>query len=172
MEWTLCDPRYDVDDVIDLAQRLFDLEGLTALKADPAVFRQHLTVACTTQLFDRGREFIAVARDGDKLLGYCWFDRGGYTTYSREEISNAKFHHCRLDLPVRTRIKLIDEMLEQHALWASRWGIPIICSTSIRKEHAVFMRLHERRGFEVNGSYGWARTEDVMKTVGQRFPKG
>jgi len=32
----------------------------------------------------------------DALLGYCWFDRGGYTTYSNEEISNAKFHHVDL----------------------------------------------------------------------------
>jgi hypothetical protein len=159
MDWTLCDPRYDVDDVVALGQKLLGLEG-SCLKTDPYVFRHALTVACTNQVFDKGREFIAVCRD-PALLGYCWFDRGGYTTYSREEISNAKFHHVDLDLPVRTRVRLVNEMIDQHILWCQKWGIPIICSTSIRTEHDGFMKIHKKRGFTVNGSYAWIRTENA-----------
>ena len=159
MEWTLAHPLYDVDDIVQLGQKLLGLEG-SCLKTDPYVFRHALTVACTNQLFDKGKEFIAVCRNPD-LLGYCWFDRGGYTTYSREEISNAKFHHVYLDLPVRQRVRLVNQMIDQHILWCQKWGIPIICSTSIRTEHDGFMKIHKKRGFTVNGSYAWIRTENA-----------
>lgn len=173
-EWTLCDPRYDIDDVVDLGQRLLALEG-SCLKTDPYVFRHQLTIAATNQLFDKNRDFLAIARDlplyiegsdsVGKLLGYCWFDRSGYTTYSREEISNAKFHHVDLDLPVKTRVRLIHEMIDQHILWCVKCGIPVICSTSIRSEHDGFMRIHAKRGFTVNGSYAWCRTDKAMELM-------
>ena len=170
--WTLMHPLHDIDDVVALGQKLLGLEG-SCLKTDPSVFRQYLTVASTNQIFDKGKEFLAIARNEDEeLLGYCIYDRSGYTTYSRDEISNAKFHHVRLELPIRQRIRIINEMLDQHILWCHKWGIPIICSTSIRKDHSGFMKIHERRGFEISGSYAWGRTEDLIKYIDQSVPKG
>jgi hypothetical protein len=170
MEWTLAHPLHDVEDMVLLADQVYGQEVDGILKRDRAVFRKNLTIATTTQIFDKGREFIAVCRTMEppeygagQLLGYCWFDRGGYTTYSTEEISNAKFHHLDLALPIRQRVRMINEMIDQHVLWAHTWGIPIICSTSIRSEHDGFMRIHKKRGFVVNGSYAWIRTEDGMK---------
>jgi len=166
MEWTLAHPLYDIDDIVELGQILLKAEGNTVLNTDPQVFRHQLTVCATNQLFDKRREFLAVCRDEDnKLMGYCWFDRGGYTTYSTEEISNAKFHHVDLTLSTRTRVRLINEMIDQHILWAKNNGIPIICSTSIRSEHDGFMRIHIKRGFVVNGSYAWIRTEEGLKGI-------
>jgi hypothetical protein len=167
--WTLAHPLQDVEDMVLLADQVYGQEVDGILKRDRVVFRKNLTIATTVQVFDKGREFIAVCREipipfGDqKLLGYCWFDRGGYTTYSNEEISNAKFHHLDLSLPAKQRVRMINEMIDQHILWAHTWGIPIICSTSIRSEHDGFMRIHKKRGFTVNGSYAWIRTEDAMK---------
>jgi len=166
--WTLVHPLEDVNDIIALAEYLWVKEGLQVLKKDTNRFRHMLTVSATNQLFDKSKEFLAVARTKDKaVLGYCWFDRYGYTPYSVEEVSNAKFHHVDLDLPVRTRVKLINEMIDQHILWCNQYGIPVICSTSIRAENDGFMKIHKRRGFEVNGSYGWIRTEEGMKCLGQ-----
>jgi hypothetical protein len=166
MNWTLVDPLKDIEEIAQLAEWLFNQEGMTVLKKDPYLFRKNATVAACYQMFDRSREFFAVCRNEQgNVLGYCWFDRGGYATYSREEISNAKFHHVDLTLPVKTRVKLIRQMIEQHILWAGQCGIPIICSTSIRKEHDGFMRIHEKMGFEVNGSYAWIRTEDALKRL-------
>ena len=166
MEWTLAHPLHDVDDIVDMADSVFGSEADGILTRDRAVFRKNVTIATTVQLFDRSKEFIAVCRDDtDKLLGYCWFDRGGYTTYANEEISNAKFHHLDLQLPARLRVRLINEMIDQHILWAHRWGIPVVCSTSIRAEHDGFMRIHQKRGFTVNGSYAWIRTEKGMECL-------
>lgn len=186
MEWSLAHPLHDVDDIVELADSVFggEADGILARSRD--VFRYRLTMAATEQLFNKGREFLAVCRqkqdykavvtDGfvdyvcaePRLLGYCWFDRGGYTTYSNEEISNAKFHHVDLSLPAKTRVRLINEMIDQHILWAHAWGIPVICSTSIRAEHEGFMKIHKKRGFSVNGSYAWIRTEKAMELLNER----
>ena len=164
-EWSLAHPLHDVEDIVELADSHFGCEADGILKRDRQVFRHRLTVACTEQLFNKGREFIAVCRDVDTLLGFCWFDRGGYTTYSNEEISNAKFHHLDLGLSVRTRVALLNEMIDQHILWAHTWSIPVVCSTSIRAEHNGFMKIHKKRGFTVNGSYAWIRTEEGFKCL-------
>lgn len=174
MEWSLADPRFDVDDIVEMADSFFGHEADGIVTRSRAVFRHRVTVACTEQLFNKSREFIAVCRqiplvdlnDGNtKLLGFCWFDRGGYTTYSNEEISNAKFHHLDLSLSVRNRVRLVNEMIDQHILWAHTWGVPIVCSTSIRAEHDGFMKIHAKRGFTVNGSYAWIRTEKGMECL-------
>ncbi len=168
MEWTLAHPLHDVDDIVELADSCFGKEADGILTRDRNVFRKNVTIASTVQLFDKGREFLAVCRDSSKeqkLLGYCWFDRGGYSTYANDEISNAKFHHVDLSLPVKQRVRLINQMIDQHILWANAWGIPVICSTSIRSEHDGFMRIHKKRGFTVYGSYAWAKTADVLKDI-------
>lgn len=178
MEWTLAHPLHDVNDIVDMADSVFGAEADGILTRDKAVFRKHVTVATTVQLFDKSKEFIAVCRGHrqfdtylgpaetqDELLGYCWFDRGGYTTYANEEISNAKFHHVDLKLSPRLRVRLINEMIDQHILWAYQWGIPVVCSTSIRAEHDGFMKIHKKRGFTVNGSYAWIRTEKGMECL-------
>ena len=175
MEWTLAHPLHDVDDIVEMADSIFGQEADGILTRDRNVFRKNVTVASTVQLFDKGREFLAVCHEDvrqidegfvdsqSKLLGYCWFDRGGYTTYANEEISNAKFHHVDLSLPAKTRVRLLNQMIDQHILWAHTWNIPVICSTSIREEHDGFMRIHKKRGFQVNGSYAWIRTENAIK---------
>ena len=180
MEWTLAHPLQDVEDIVELADSVYGAEADGIVKRDRGVFRKNVTLAATYQVFDKGREFLAVCRDWDanreiysrikgdevadkRLLGFCWFDRGGYTTYSMEEISNAKFHHVRLDLSPRLRVRIINEMIDQHILWAHTWGVPVVCSTSVRTEHDAFMRIHAKRGFKVTGSYAWIRTEDGMK---------
>lgn len=165
-EWSLADPIKDVGYIVDMGERMLSLEEGSPLKTDPEVFRHQVTLSAVNQIFDKRKEFLAVAKDDPySILGYCWFDRGGYTTYSRDEISNAKFHHVDMDLPVKTRVRLINEMIDQHILWANYCGVPVICSTSIRGDNEGFMKMHRKRGFTTHGSYAWIRTEEGMKCL-------
>ena len=164
MKWQLVNPIYDVERLITKFEGFYGSET-GVLGYDEAFLRKNLTVAATVQLFDKSKEFIAYLEDGNKILGVCWFDRGGYATYSTKEISNSKFHHIDLDLPVRQRIRILNAMIDQHLLWANNWGIPVVCSTSIRKDHQGFMRVHEKRGFTVNGSYAWIDTKEGVKWI-------
>ena len=164
--WTLADPLKDVEYIVELGQKMLALETGCPLKTDPQVFRHHVTISAANQHFDKYKEFLAVAKeDPYSILGYCWFDRGGYTTYSRDEICNAKFHHVDMDLPVKTRVRLINEMIDQQILWAAFCKIPVICSTSIRGDYTGFMKMHRKRGFSIHGSYGWIRTEQAIKQL-------
>jgi len=191
IEWSLAHPLHDVEDIVNMADNIFGEEVEDILTTERYIFRKNVTVASTVQIFDRSKEFLAVARDvspemgirtkrldkdidgieeipvgiKNKLLGFCWFDRYGYTTYSNEEISNAKFHHVDLALPAKTRVKLINAMIDQHILWAYQNGIPVVCSTSIRSDHSGFMRIHEKRGFKVSGSYAWIRTKEGLNGI-------
>ena len=175
MEWTLAHPLTDVEDIVALADENYGPEADGITGRDKNVFRKNVTIASTVQIFDKGREFLAVCRDyrfnngayvgTEELLGFCWFDRGGYTTYSNDEISSAKFHHVKLDLPLKTRVRLINQMIDQHILWAHTWGVPVLCSTSVRVEHDGFMKIHKKRGFKVHGSYAYMRTEEAFKCL-------
>lgn len=166
MEWKLAHPLYDVADIVQMAREHFEGEVEGVLSTDPKVFEHQLMVSSVNQMYDKARELLAVCRDADgKLLGYCWFDRAGYTPYSREEICNAKFHHVDMSLPVRTRVRLINEMIDQQILWAATWGVPVVCACSIRGDYEGFMRIHEKRGFTVHGSYAWIRTDKGMELL-------
>ena len=83
IEWSLAHPLHDVEDIVEMADGFGgEVEGI--LTTSRAIFRKNVTMASAYQQFDRSREFLAVARPVeyyDKLLGFCWFDRGGYTTY-------------------------------------------------------------------------------------------
>jgi len=187
MYWTLAHPLYDVPDIVAMARKHFEGEVQGILTTDPKVFEHQLMVTTTSQLYDKGREFVAVCRAEPKLvetgrgiyekepqgtlLAYCWFDRGGYATYSRDEISNAKFHHVDMDLPLKTRVRLINEMIDQHILWANVWKIPVVCSCSIRGDYNGFMKIHEKRGFTVHGSYAWIRTDKGVELIHGRKRK-
>lgn len=168
MDWILADPIEDVAAVVNLADSNYGGEVEGIINRDRNVFRHRVTVAATEQVFNRYRELLAVKYAGEwkgRLEAFCWFDRGGYTTYSNEEISNAKFHSVDLSLPAKQRLRLVHEMIDQHILWANQCGIPIICSTSIRADQGTFMRVHQKRGFTVNGSYAWIRTEKAMELL-------
>ena len=168
MEWSLAHPLHDVEEMVELSDNNFGAEADGIVSRSKAIFRHRLTVATTEQLFNKSREFIAVCRGelpDQRLLGFCWFDRGGYTTYSNDEISNAKMHHLDLSLPAKTRVRLVNQMIDQHILWAHTYGVPVVCSTSIRAEHDGFMKIHQKRGFTVNGSYAWIRTEKGMQCL-------
>jgi len=176
MKWELLDP-HEANRVIDLFESIYGQEaGILEYSRD--FLLRNLTVASTLQMFDKSKEFIAVCKGNlevptragnvtytDRILGACWFDRGGYASYSTREISNAKFHHVDLTLPTTTRVRIINQMIDQHILWAHNWGIPVVCSTSVRKEHDVFIRIHEKRGFTVHGSFAWIDTEEGMKWI-------
>ena len=164
MKWQLVNPIRDVDRIINTFEEFYGSES-GVLTYDENFLRKNLTVAATVQYFDQSKEFIAYLEDGNKILGVCWFDRGGYAAYSTKEISNSKFHHIDLDLPTRQRIRILNAMIDQHLLWADNWGIPVVCSTSIRKDYQGFMRVHERRGFTVNGSYAWIDTKEGVKWI-------
>jgi hypothetical protein len=65
--------------------------------------------------------------------------------------------HVDLSLPPRMRVKLVKDMMEHWERLANFAGNNIICSTTMRHEQDAFLRLHERNGYSVRGSYAYKR---------------
>ena len=152
MEWSLTHP-LEVEELLDVFEPIYQNDS--SVGYDRSYASKVYTVAATVQLFDKSKEFMAHCRIDGKIAGYCWFDRFGYTPYSTKEICNSKFHHIDLSLPVRTRYRILNQMIDQQLLWAYHYNIPIVCSTSVRGDYQGFMRIHAKRGFTVHGSFAY-----------------
>jgi hypothetical protein len=68
--------------------------------------------------------------------------------------------HVDLTLGVRDRIRLVSEMIEIWERWAVASGIPVICSTTMRSDQQGFLRIHQRCGYDVRGSFAYKRLKE------------
>jgi hypothetical protein len=62
-----------------------------------------------------------------------------------------------MSLSVRSRIRLVREMIEQWELWCRCSGIGVLVSSTIRQDQTGFLRLHEQAGFTIRGSMAFKR---------------
>ena len=65
--------------------------------------------------------------------------------------------HVDLSLSAKHRIKLVQDMFPLWENFAKVANVPIICSTTMRKDQNGFLKLHERNGYDVRGSYAYKK---------------
>lgn len=155
--------RSDIEDIIKMCEEHFKVEMDMVFTPDKPYYRYQLDLAVTNQMHHYAKEQLIVARDKktNKLLAYGWIGRSIKAPYSQDEMAEAKMAHIDLTLPIRTRITLLAQMLQHWITWTATCGIPVLVSTSIRREQAAFMKLHEQAGFVVRGSYAYKRLTPV-----------
>ena len=154
----------DVPAIVAMAEKHFQLEMEQIITPDPALFARNIAIAVVTQMHSLTQEQVLVARDKntDQLQAWTWISRGIFTPYSQDEMAEAKFIHCDLTLPLRSRITITAQALQQWYLWCMIGNIPVLVSSSIRSEQSAFMRLHETAGFSVRGSTAYIRIDHVQ----------
>lgn len=151
-------PNYDdIPEIVDMADLQFGHEVNAVLQCDRKIFTYNLARHILLQEFDPSQEFLAVARSEGRIIAYTWCGRNCWTTYSPDEMAEVKFIHCEQSLPAKTRIRLVNESLDQMEIWCRLSGIPVLVSTSIRGDYQAFMKIHQRRGYTVHGSYAYLR---------------
>jgi len=158
--WRWADVR-DIMPIVAMAQQQFQTEIDSILTPDPAVYAYNIDKAITTQRHTLDQTQLLVCYQGEKLIAYTWISRGVYTDYSRDEIAEARFLHMDLDLSTRVRIQLCQEALDHWVKWCSSINIPVLVSTSIRRDQRAFLRLHERMGFDIRGSIAYKRIKEM-----------
>ena len=151
----------DVPEIVHLAQSQFQTEVDNIFTCDPMIYSKNVSLAVVRQSFNTSDCQIIIARDrqSQKLLAYAWLNRGCYMPYAREECAEAAFLHMDLSLPLRTRVSLMAQILQQWHLWCQILQIPVLVSTTIRSDQIGFLRLHEAAGFSVRGSYAFMKVE-------------
>lgn len=148
----------DVVEIGDIARAHFKEEITDIWALDEVAFNRNLTMDIVRQFYNTGLALVTIARDDQgRMLAYTWCERGQRAVWSDEEMICVKMVHLDLDLSVRDRVRLIEDMMEQWELWAQYCSIDIICSTTMRHHQDAFLRLHARNGYSVRGSICYKR---------------
>jgi hypothetical protein len=155
--WTFAQLK-DVDDIVSMAEQHFQTEIDLIFKPEPLIYARNLAYAVLNQTYYPSSELLTVARDSNnKLLAYNWAKSGDKAFWSDDYMINVRMVHLDLALSSRTRIKLIKDMMTQWEELAKFSKNPIICSTTMRHNQDAFLRLHERAGYSVRGSYAYKK---------------
>ncbi len=147
----------DVPDIVHMAQTHFESEIDQIFAPDPIAYSRNITQAVVQQFYAPGTELIQVAREDGRLLAYTWARRNERAAWSDQEMVVVRMAHVDLALSSRTRIRLVQDMIDVWETWARAIGVDIVCSTTMRGDQAVFLRLHAQAGYDVRGSYAYKR---------------
>lgn len=158
--WYLAWPS-DSQEIEDLIMTQYQHEANTIFPIHAPKMRMEAEIDMIKQRHNLGAAQVIVAKHNDtnKIMAWAWIQRGHYTPYSNSEYADAKMLHIDLNLPVKTRIVLTHQILENWMLWCQLNYIPTLVSTSMREDWKTFMKIHERLGFIVRGTIAWKRIE-------------
>lgn len=147
----------DVPAIKNIAESMFQNEVEGIWTPDPIAYMRNITTAVVNQYYTPGSELILVARTELGLVGYLWVKRGQKAPWSDEEMAMVQMVHVDLTLNLRDRIRLITEMIAHWETWCQNFGIGIVCSTTMRGDQGGFLKIHEKCGYVVRGSYAYKR---------------
>lgn len=148
----------DVPDIVKMAEDNFQREIDTIFTPDPIAYARNISLSIVSQFYLPMTELLYVARDDSgKLLAYTWAKSRDYAAWSDDQMVAIRMVHLDLDLSPRMRVKLIVEMMDMWEQFAHAAGAPIICSNTMRHDQGAFLKLHQRMGYDVRGSYAYKR---------------
>jgi len=148
----------DVPDIVRMAQTHFESEIDSIFTPDPIAYSRNVTLAVVQQFYAPLTQLVSVARTPQNdLAAYTWAERNQRAPWSDDEMVVVKMAHVDMSLGARTRIHLVNDMIEMWEAWSLLCGVHVVCSTTMRGDQAAFLRLHQRRGYDVRGSYAYRR---------------
>jgi hypothetical protein len=156
--WTYMGPS-DSNDLMALSLQV-EFEVNTIFKFNPNVLAHNIVLGLVNQFYTGHSDLIVGVRDDSgKLMAYTWAKNGDSTMWSTEKVMNIAMAHVDPNLSSRTRIKLLQDMLEIWERFAQISNTPIITSSTLRHEQNAFLKLHERAGYTVRGSAAYLRVD-------------
>jgi len=147
----------DVEHIVNMAESHFQSEIDLIFKPEPVVYSRNITLAVVNQFYSPLTELLSVCKDDTgKLIAYTWAVIE-VATWSDDRMIAIKMAHVDLSLPAKLRIKIVKDMFNLWETFALLSNTPIICSTTMRKDQDGFLKLHEKNGYDVRGSYAYKR---------------
>lgn len=155
----------DVQDIVNLAQQHFESEIDTIFTPDTVAYSRNITFAIVNQFYLPTTELVCVCRDqSGKLIAYTWAKSSERAAWSDDNMVSIRMAHVDLQQSSRQRIRLITDMMNLWELFARYSGTGIICSTTMRGDQTAFLRLHERNGYDVRGSFAYKKIDTTQAT--------
>lgn len=136
---------HEVDDIFAVSQR---------------VGEYHLLTDLTNQHYNPASALVLVNDAGGQIQAFTWA-RVETMLWSNDKMLMMRIVEVDPALSLRTRFRLLDEMMESWEIYCKQHSVPIICSTTIRAEQQGFLRLHQRRGYSIRG--GWCYKRVIPK---------
>jgi hypothetical protein len=148
----------DAESIVQIAQEFFQNEIDNIFNPEPITYSRNITLAIVNQFFSPTTELVAVATDSDNnIVAYTWAKSNERSPWSDDEMIIIKMAHVKLNVSTRDRVNLIKDMLLLWEKFATLANVTIICSTTMRKDQNTFLKLHERQGYDVRGSYAYKK---------------
>ena len=148
----------DVKQIVDMAVEHFLIETDGIFTPEPIIYQRNLTLAVINQFYGPLTQLISIAVDeNNNLLAYTWATRGERAVWSDDEMVSVRIAHLDLRLSARLRVKLVKDMLILWEDWARLCGVKVVCSSTMRREQDAFLKLHERNGYILRGSYAYKK---------------
>ena len=153
----------DVPHMVAMAEDHFQTEIDLIFTPDPIAYARNLTLATVAQFYNPQTELLKVAKEQHtgRILAYTWACRGEKTAWSDEAMICVKMAHVDLSLPVRQRLRLVTGMIVLWETWARECGVPVVCSTTMRRDQEGFLNIHRKLGYDVRGSYAYKRLDTI-----------
>jgi hypothetical protein len=161
--WTLATGN-DVPDIVNMAESHFQTEIDTIFTPDPIAYARNITLAIVNQFYLPTTSIVSIAKQDNKLLAYTWASSDEKAPWSDDKMIVIRMAHVNLTLPIRDRIKLVQDMFTVWENFAILAQVPIICSTTMRKDQSGFLKLHEKNGYDVRGSYAYKKIDTTQAT--------
>jgi hypothetical protein len=148
----------DVKQIVDMAVEHFLIETDNIFTPEPVIYQRNLTLAVINQFYGPLSQLVSVCVDeNNTLLAYTWATRDERAIWSDDEMVTVRIAHLDLRLPARLRVQLIKDMLILWEDWAHMCGVMVVCSSTMRREQDAFLKLHERNGYILRGSYAYKK---------------
>jgi len=147
----------DINPIVRIAQDHFETEADTVFRTDPLEYARNVGLAVVSQFYNPFTELLMVAKQEGRIIAYMWAKRNDRASWSTEEMVVIRIAHLDLGLPARDRVQLVREMIGLWEVWAIECGIPIICSTTMRRSQDGFLKIHAKLGYDVRGSIAYKR---------------
>ena len=148
----------DVAAIVEMAINHFQTEIDLIFKPEPIAYARNLTLAIVNQFYSPSSELVSIAVDNaNKIVAYTWAKAGERAPWSDDAMVVVKMAHLDLTLSSRDRIILIKDMMRLWERFALMSSTPIVCSTTMRRDQTAFLKLHERQGYDVRGSYAYKK---------------
>jgi hypothetical protein len=146
----------DIQPIVDIAVAHFEQEIDHLFTPDPVAYSRNLTLSVVNSFYLPTTEMLWVCEQAGRIIAYVWAHRST-APWSDDPMCSVRMVHIDLTLPVRDRIRLVSEMIEIWERWAQKSGIPVICSTTMRGDQQGFLKIHQRCGYDVRGSFAYKR---------------
>jgi len=147
----------DVHNIVNLTNKNHSNEFNEIFTVQPIIYERLIAHAVIDQYYTPLKELLSVAYDNDKLLVYTWAKVSTSNQWSANPMLIAQMAQVDITLPIKQRLRLINDIFDIWEAYAKVTDVEIICSNSMLANQHAFLELHRRRGYVVKGSYAYKK---------------